>query len=148
LSKNGKLLKTDRIDFKDIILITRFLSEFSSYPSLAIFKSDKTTPYVFLASSETKLRDWITQISIYCSKLCKFTSLLNASTCVSMDGFAYYSYFESSKPILFSQIGKKTNFLNLRSQKESFKLKVFFLTRWTLKNSRKAFFRYNIWPWE
>ena len=109
LNKNGKLLKTDRVDFKDIILITRFLSEFASYPSFAIFKSDKATPYVFLASTETKLRDWITQISVFCSKLCKFTSLLSASTCVSMDGFAYYSYFESFKPILFSQIGRKRN---------------------------------------
>ena len=113
VNKNGKILKTDRIDFKDIILITRWLSPLTSYPSFAIFRREQQIgadiKYVFLASSEIKLRDWVTQVSIFSSKLSKFTSLLSASTCVSMDGFAYYSYFESSKPILFSQIGKLIN---------------------------------------
>ncbi len=109
IDKNIKLLKQNTIDFKDIILVSRWLTETQtkSHPSFAIFIQNQKLPFIFLASSERKLKDWVTQISIFRSKLSSFTSLLCASTCVSMDGFAYYSYFDTYKPIIFNQIGNK-----------------------------------------
>ena len=78
-----------------------------STPCFAIYVLNQSKPFIFFASSERKVKDWLNQISIFCTKYSGLTSLSNAITLVSTDGFGYYSYVDpkNARPIFFTQIG-------------------------------------------
>jgi hypothetical protein len=60
------------IDFKQIRLATRWSilsNQMSTYPCFALFMQNEDKPLVFMSETENKLKDWLNQISIYCSKL-------------------------------------------------------------------------------
>ena len=60
------------IDLRQIRLVTRWSilsNQTSTYPCFALFIHNEDIPLVFMSETENKLKDWINQISIYCSKL-------------------------------------------------------------------------------
>lgn len=95
-----------RIEFKDILCVTRYtLPEKQTSATFAIYeKHDVMKPLIFFAQSEKLLFEWVNQISLYCSKFCKFTSLSQAITSTNADGNVYFAFIEKTDVNTIRQI--------------------------------------------
>ncbi len=82
----------------------------SDFSTFAIYKKDDIyNPLVFISHSENLLIDWLTQVSVYCSRLCGFYSVKQALTITSLDGYAYLGYVNKAEVNFVKQIS--TNYI-------------------------------------
>ncbi len=114
-------LKNAHISFKDIVLVTRWMTENPASnetsnntnthnPSFAIFVRDQKHPWIFSSLSELKVQNWVSQLSMYCFKLANTISGIaastqNASTCVNSHGQAYFFYYKKDSTPFIHHIG-------------------------------------------
>jgi hypothetical protein len=76
-------------------------------PSFAIYLLDQPIPYIFFASSEKKITEWLPQLSMHCTKYRSIIELNDAHSYVNMNGYAYFAYLDpklSHKPYFMSQL--------------------------------------------
>jgi hypothetical protein len=53
-------------------------------------------PLILISQTEKLLFEWVTQISVYCSRLCGFFNLNQALTITNNDGYVYFACAEKS----------------------------------------------------
>jgi hypothetical protein len=111
-NKGAKLFTSNRFSFKDIVLVNRwFLKENITTPCFCMFFNENNLPLIFSSLSEKKVKTWITQLNLYCSKMAYlngFETSVENNTCVDVHGFAYYFFFKPNTPPFFKNIGRKT----------------------------------------
>ena len=77
----------------------------SDSSTFAIYKKDDIyNPLVFISPTENLLIDWITQVSVNCSKSCGFYSVKQALALTSLDGYTYFGYIDKSEVNFIKQI--------------------------------------------
>lgn len=107
LKQKSKIVWKKEVCFSNILLIKPYLITSKRLAlSFAIYLNDtKFTTYIFVTSSKNQLNSWLSQVSIYCSKIHFFQTLSNALSLVTNDGYSFFSFLNKiSKPIYLSQI--------------------------------------------
>ena len=140
--------KSQVIDFDSIICVNRWSCSLKpNSPCFALFtKTQPKSPFVFLSTSESKLKDWLNQISIYLTKLSGIGTLKYAHPLIDLNGNAYFGFFDAStrKPMLIQQIEGHMKLVEKHSSGLTFGLgqngKLWFLSK---SNQNKILESYN-----
>lgn len=107
LKQKSKIIWKKEVCFSNILLIKPCLIASKRLAlSFAVYLNDtKFTTYIFVASSKNQLNNWLSQVSIYCSKIHFFPTLSNALSLVSNDGYSFFSFLNNiCEPIYLNQI--------------------------------------------
>ena len=98
-----------RLNFKDFILVTRWVSDHKpTVPCFAIF-TRQNTQHVFSLLSERILLDWFTQLSVYSSRVSRARQGLTANLCTAgtvtnKHGYGYYTFISSDRIEFIRQV--------------------------------------------